>query len=108
LTLAICIGECMVELRPADDRRLTQGYAGDVYNTAVYLKRSAPKTDVQFVSVTGTDPLSVAMRADWLSHAARLSGASPAAAAISGLSLAAQVVDARGAIIDSTRMPAHA
>lgn len=65
---AMCIGECMVELRPSGDGLLAKGYAGDVYNTAVYLKRSAPQVDVQFVSVTGTDPLSAEMRAAWRSE----------------------------------------
>lgn len=65
MTRAICIGECMVELRPAGHGLLAQGFAGDAYNTAVYLKRSAPALDVQFATVTGTDPLSAAMRAAW-------------------------------------------
>jgi 2-dehydro-3-deoxygluconokinase len=65
MTRAICIGECMVELRPAGDGLLTQGFAGDSYNTAVYLKRSDPALDVQFATVTGADPLSDAMRAAW-------------------------------------------
>ena len=43
MTRAICIGECMVELRPAGDGLYRAGFAGDVYNTAVYLKRSAPR-----------------------------------------------------------------
>lgn len=62
---AICIGECMVELRPAGEDLYRRGFAGDVYNTAVYLKRSAPKLDVQFATVTGADPLSKAMRRAW-------------------------------------------
>lgn len=65
MTRAICIGECMVELRPAGGGLLAQGYAGDAYNTAVYLKRSSPALDVKFATVTGTDPLSVGMRAAW-------------------------------------------
>ncbi len=50
MTSAICIGECMVELRPVDDGHLKRGFAGDAYNTAVYLKRSAPDIDVGFSS----------------------------------------------------------
>lgn len=68
MTRAICIGECMVELRPVGDDLYRRGFAGDVYNTAVYLKRSAPALDVQFMSVTGTDPLSQAMRQAWRGH----------------------------------------
>lgn len=35
----VCLGECMIELRPQAPGLLAQGFAGDVYNTAVYLKR---------------------------------------------------------------------
>jgi len=62
---AICIGECMVELRPAGDGLYRRGFAGDVYNTAVYLKRSHSELDVEFATVTGADPLSLAMRQAW-------------------------------------------
>jgi 2-dehydro-3-deoxygluconokinase len=65
MTRAICIGECMVELRPEADGRLRRGFAGDAYNTAVYLKRSAPEIDVAFLSATGDDSLSAAMRQAW-------------------------------------------
>jgi len=62
---AVLIGECMVELREAGEGLLAKAYAGDAYNTAVYLKRSAPGLRVQFLTVTGADPLSEAMRAAW-------------------------------------------
>jgi 2-dehydro-3-deoxygluconokinase len=62
---AYCIGECMVELRGAGEALLRQGFAGDSYNTAVYLKRSAPDISVHYVTATGTDPMSRAMRAAW-------------------------------------------
>jgi 2-dehydro-3-deoxygluconokinase len=62
---ACCIGECMVELRGAGDGLLRQGFAGDSYNSAVYLKRSAPEISVHYVTATGTDPMSRAMRAAW-------------------------------------------
>lgn len=65
MSRAVCIGECMVELRPAGGDLFRRGFAGDVYNTAVYLKRSAPELDVQFATVTGADPLSNAMREAW-------------------------------------------
>lgn len=65
MTRALCIGECMVELRGAADGRLDRGFAGDAYNTAVYLKRSAPDASVAFVTATGDDPLSREMRAAW-------------------------------------------
>jgi 2-dehydro-3-deoxygluconokinase len=65
MTAAYCIGECMVELRQAGGGLLAQGFAGDAYNTAVYLKRAAPALAVHFVTATGTDPFSNAMRASW-------------------------------------------
>jgi 2-dehydro-3-deoxygluconokinase len=61
----ICIGECMVELRAAGADAFTRAYAGDAYNTAVYLKRSLPDAQVQFLTATGDDALSRAMREVW-------------------------------------------
>jgi 2-dehydro-3-deoxygluconokinase len=68
MSRAVCIGECMVELGPAGADLYRRGFAGDVYNTAVYLKRCAPELEVQFATVTGADPLSQAMRAAWRAH----------------------------------------
>ncbi|HEX4180236.1 MAG TPA: sugar kinase [Caulobacteraceae bacterium] len=65
LMRAVAIGECMVELSDAGGGLLAKAFAGDAYNTAVYLKRSAPGLQVQFLTVTGTDPLSQAMRMAW-------------------------------------------
>lgn len=62
---AIAIGECMVELRPAGEGLFARGFAGDAYNTAVYLKRSAPALEVDFLTVTGVGGLSAAMRQAW-------------------------------------------
>ena len=39
-----------------------RAFAGDAYNAAVYLKRSAPQLHVGFLTATGEDPLSRAMR----------------------------------------------
>jgi 2-dehydro-3-deoxygluconokinase len=64
----VCIGECMVELRQAGDGLYARGFAGDAYNTAVYLKRSSPQTEVSLLTVTGAGPLSVAMRQAWASQ----------------------------------------
>lgn len=55
----------MVELSPAGAGLLRQGFAGDALNTAVYLKRARPQVEVRFLTVTGADPLSEAMRAAW-------------------------------------------
>ncbi len=58
----IVIGECMLELiRAADQWRL--GYAGDTFNTAVYLSRLGVPT--AFMTALGTDPFSEELRAEW-------------------------------------------
>ncbi|SEA97630.1 2-dehydro-3-deoxygluconokinase [Alkalimonas amylolytica] len=49
----------MVELRQHDTNLLHKAFAGDVFNTAVYLQRSSGNSlDVQFFSAVGTDSLS--------------------------------------------------
>lgn len=55
-----CIGEAMLELSAINAPGLaTLGIAGDVFNTAIYLRRALPKTcDVSFVTALGTDPMS--------------------------------------------------
>lgn len=65
MTKVVCIGECMVELRPRDDGAYALGFAGDAFNAAVYLKRSAPQFSVRFLTATGVDRFSQAMRATW-------------------------------------------
>lgn len=65
MTRVISIGECMVELAPAGPGLLRRRFAGDALNTAVYLKRARPEVEVQFLTVTGADPLSLAMRESW-------------------------------------------
>lgn len=83
MTRVVCIGECMVELRAVGEDRFARSYAGDVYNTAVYLKRSLPDARVQFVSATGDDAMSEAMREAWRAQgiddslASVLNGGSP-------------------------------
>lgn len=52
-------------MRPEADGRLRRNFAGDAYNTAVYLKRSAPEIDVAFLTATGDDSLSAAMIEAW-------------------------------------------
>ncbi|WP_433467706.1 sugar kinase [Spirillospora sp. CA-128828] len=61
------IGECMIELSHVARDRLAVGYAGDAFNVAAYLARSAaPGTaDVQFVTLVGDDPYSTEMRESW-------------------------------------------
>jgi len=66
MTRAICIGECMVELRATAENTFARAYAGDAYNAAVYLKRSLPDAQVQFLSAAGDDATSRAMRDAWV------------------------------------------
>jgi 2-dehydro-3-deoxygluconokinase len=61
----VAIGECMVELREDGPARFARGFAGDAYNTAVYLKRGAPDAEVEFLTATGEGSLSREMRAAW-------------------------------------------
>jgi 2-dehydro-3-deoxygluconokinase len=61
------IGECMVELRHRDAALLELGFAGDSFNTALYLARLNPpeRLAVDYVTALGTDPYSAAMLAAW-------------------------------------------
>lgn len=60
-----CIGEAMVEVAlSGPDGAATVGFAGDVLNTAIYLRRAVPDGDeVAFVSMIGRDRLSDQMAA---------------------------------------------
>jgi 2-dehydro-3-deoxygluconokinase len=63
---AICIGEAMVELRPAGPGLFARAVAGDAYNTAVYLKRSlGVEGEVAFLTAVGDDALSQGMTAEF-------------------------------------------
>jgi 2-dehydro-3-deoxygluconokinase len=68
VTRVVCIGECMVELRAAGDDSFKRTFAGDAFNTAVYLKRSLPTAQVQFLTATGDDAMSTSMRRSWRAH----------------------------------------
>jgi 2-dehydro-3-deoxygluconokinase len=76
-----CIGECMVELKQADDGLFSRGYGGDTLNTAVYLARLGVSVD--YVTALGDDSLSDEMIAGWaaegvgISRVARLPGKLP-------------------------------
>ena len=58
-------GECMIELMTASEDKssntLKQSFAGDVFNTAVYLKRSFPQVKVRLVTAVGKDNFSLDM-----------------------------------------------
>ncbi len=60
---AVCIGECMVELAPAGAGLLRQGFAGDTFNTAWYLRQQRPDWAVDYLSAVGVDAISDAMLA---------------------------------------------
>lgn len=63
MTKVACIGECMVEVampRPGAELGRVD-FAGDTFNTAVYLKRLAPAAEVAYVTALGTDPVSERM-----------------------------------------------
>jgi len=53
----------MVELAPAGDGLLRQGFAGDTFNTAWYLRQLRPDWTVDYVSRVGVDAISDAMLA---------------------------------------------
>jgi len=64
------MGECMVEFSPdVQEGCFKQSFAGDVYNTAVYLKRLLKEeTKVSILTAVGTDTISERMVDDFLSH----------------------------------------
>lgn len=51
-------GECLVELRSQAPGQLVQSFAGDVFNSAVYLKRCFAAIQTGMVSTVGKDRLS--------------------------------------------------
>lgn len=54
-----CIGECMVEFAPSKTGTYIKSFAGDTFNTAVYLKRQfGAQLNVSYVSALGCDSLS--------------------------------------------------
>jgi 2-dehydro-3-deoxygluconokinase len=60
------IGECMIELRHRDAALLELGFAGDSFNTALYLARlAAGGLAVDYVTALGDDPYSDAMLLAW-------------------------------------------
>jgi 2-dehydro-3-deoxygluconokinase len=82
-----CIGECMIEMRPASSPAqsggalLSRGFGGDTLNTAVYLARLSAEVD--YITALGDDPLSDEMIAAWQAEGvgtgavARLAGKLP-------------------------------
>jgi 2-dehydro-3-deoxygluconokinase len=55
----LCIGECMVELAPTDQGTYRQGFAGDTFNMAWYLRRLLPaEWQVDYITAVGDDAMS--------------------------------------------------
>lgn len=54
----VVAGECLVELTRDSKGRIRQGFAGDVYSVAVYLKRANPQARVRVLCAVGSDPFS--------------------------------------------------
>ena len=69
-TRIACIGECMIELSASDEGIYKQSFAGDTFNTAVYLARSLSGTDcsVSYTTAIGCDDLSNRMLDLWHSE----------------------------------------
>ena len=69
MTQVLCVGECLLELTHNDAITLRLDFAGDTYNTAVYLRRVAAElaleVDVGYLTGLGGDEYSQAMRAAW-------------------------------------------
>jgi 2-dehydro-3-deoxygluconokinase len=69
VTRVLCAGECLLELRALDAVTLKLGFAGDTYNTAVYLRRVADAlgldVEVGYLTGVGDDSHSDAMREAW-------------------------------------------
>ena len=63
----VCLGECMIELRAHAPGLLAQGFAGDTYNTAVYLKRldTQQRLRVHYATGVGSDGFADAMLEAW-------------------------------------------
>lgn len=65
MTKILLLGECMIELKDVSTQSnpniAQQAFAGDVFNTAVYLKRLFPQIDVDMVTAVGKDKYSKEM-----------------------------------------------
>ncbi|MEP1446253.1 MAG: sugar kinase [Paraglaciecola sp.] len=57
----VLFGECMLELRQAKDGVMKQSFAGDTFNSAVYMKRIFAQQDIAFMTAVGQDTISQQM-----------------------------------------------
>jgi 2-dehydro-3-deoxygluconokinase len=54
----IIVGECMLELSARGEQLYFKSFAGDTYNTAIYLKRCNPQLDIAYWTAVGQDNIS--------------------------------------------------
>lgn len=57
----VIFGECMIELVEKADGCLAKQFAGDTFNTAIYLKRCAPHLQIHYLTTIGSDAHSNAL-----------------------------------------------
>lgn len=57
-TAVLFVGEAMLELVNTSQNMLAKSFAGDVYNTSVYMKRAFPELSASFMTAVGNDLLS--------------------------------------------------
>jgi 2-dehydro-3-deoxygluconokinase len=81
VTRVACIGECLIELKQAQDGLFSRAFGGDTLNTAVYLARLG--VEVDYITALGDDLMSDEMIAGWAAEGvgtgrvARLKGKLP-------------------------------
>ena len=64
MSIFLSIGECMVEMSPAEDDRYAMGFAGDTFNTAWYARQMmTSEVEVAYLTAVGTDDISQRMLA---------------------------------------------
>jgi 2-dehydro-3-deoxygluconokinase len=70
MVTVVAFGECMAELRPLGDGRWQQGFAGDSFNTAAYLRRldRERKHSIEYACGLGDDPFAKQMVDAWKSE----------------------------------------
>lgn len=53
-----CVGEAMIELSTTRGKDAHVGVAGDTFNTSVYMHRTAPDLQIEYLTCLGDDPFS--------------------------------------------------
>jgi 2-dehydro-3-deoxygluconokinase len=67
MATVVAFGECMAELRPLGEGRWQQGFAGDTFNTAAYLRRldREGRHTIEYACGLGDDPFAPQMLDLW-------------------------------------------